>query len=73
MLAAMNRENHSESSSSNQSRDANVPRVQEEYITQVSEKKLFQEFRRAEIRILGPSELTSSGALRIRSGDLPNF
>ena len=37
-LKAMNRENHVESLRSNQSRDTNLPMIQEDYITQVSEE-----------------------------------
>ena len=55
----MNRENQEECSRSNYSRDTNVPRIQEDYITHVSEeiegrvsKKLPQEFSKTEIRIL---------------------
>ena len=59
-LAALNKENHEESPRSNHVRDTNVPRTQEDFITQVSEetegrvtKKLSQEFSRTETRILG--------------------
>ena len=59
-LAALNRENCEEHPRSNLAKTSNVPRSQEDYITQVSEeiegrvtKKLSQEFSRTENRILG--------------------
>ena len=59
-LAALNKENCEEHSRSNFSQNSNVPRSQEDYITQVSEeiegrvtKKLSQDFSRTENRILG--------------------
>ena len=59
-LAALNKENCEEHPRSNLAQNSNVPRSQEDYITQVSEeseggvtKKLSQEFRRTENRILG--------------------
>ena len=59
-LAAVTRETQEENPSNGQSRNTSVPRINEEYITQVSEeiesrvtKKLSQEFSRAESRILG--------------------
>ena len=59
-LAASNKENCEEHPRSNLSQNSNVPRSQEDYITQVSEeiegrvtKKLSQEFMRTENRILG--------------------
>ena len=59
-LAAPNKENCEELHSRNLAQNSNVPRSQENYITQVSEenegrvtKKLSQEFSRTEIRILG--------------------
>ena len=59
-LAALNKENCEEHSRSNLASNSNVPRSQEDYITQVSEeiegrvtKKLSQEFSRTENRILG--------------------
>ena len=58
-LAALNKENCEEYSRSNLVQNSNVPRSQEDYITQVSEeiegrvtKKLSQEFSRTENRIL---------------------
>ena len=59
-LAALNKENCEEHPRSNLASNSNVPRSQEDYITQVSEeiegrvtKKLSQEFSRTENRILG--------------------
>ena len=59
-LAALNKENCEEHPRSNMAQNSNVPRSQEDYITQVSEeiqgrvtKKLSQEFSMTENRILG--------------------
>ena len=59
-LAALNKENCEEYPRSNSAQNSNVPRSQEDYITQVSEeikgrvsKKLSQDFSRMENRILG--------------------
>ena len=59
-LAALNKENCEEHPRSNLAKNSNVPRSQENYITQISEeiegrvtKKLSQEFSRTENRILG--------------------
>ena len=59
-LAVVTRETHEENPRNGQSRNTSVPRINEEYITQVSEeiegrvsKKLSQEFSRRESRILG--------------------
>ena len=59
-LAAVTRETQEEYSGNGQSRNTSVPRINEEYITKVSEqiegrvtKKLSQEFSRTESRILG--------------------
>ena len=59
-LAALSKENCEEHPRSNLAQNSNVPRSQEDYITQVSEeiegrvtKKLSQEFSRTENRILG--------------------
>ena len=59
-LAALNKENCEEYPRSNLAQNLNVPRSQDDYITQVSEeiegrvtKKLSQEFSRTENRILG--------------------
>ena len=58
-LAALNKENCEEHPRSNLAQNSNVPRSQEDYITQVSEeiegrvtKKLSKEFSRTEKRIL---------------------
>ena len=58
--AVINREKHEEHPWSSKARDMNVPRTQEDYITQVSEeteggmaKKLSQDFSRTESPILG--------------------
>ena len=60
MLAALNKENCEEHPRSNLAQNSNVPKSQEDYITQVSEKiegrvtkKLSKEFSRTENRILG--------------------
>ena len=59
-LAAVTRESQEENPRNGQSRNTSVPRINEEYITQLSEeiegritKKLSQEFNRIESRILG--------------------
>ena len=59
-LAALNKENCEEHPRSNLTQNSAAPRLQEDYITQVSEeiegrvtKKLSQEFSRTENRILG--------------------
>ena len=59
-LAAPNKENFEELPRRNLAQNSNVPRSQEDYITQVSEgiesrvtKKMSQEFRRTENRIIG--------------------
>ena len=59
-LAALNKENCEEHPRSNLAQNSNVPRSQEDYITQVSDeiegkvtKRLSQEFSRTENRILG--------------------
>ena len=59
-LAAVTRETQEENPKNGQSRNTSVPKINEEYITQVSEKiegrvtkKLSQEFNRTESRILG--------------------
>ena len=59
-LAAVTRETQEENPGNGQSRNTSVPRINEQYITQVSEqiegrvtKKLSQEFSRTESRILG--------------------
>ena len=59
-LAAVTKETQEEHPKNGQSRNTSVPRINEEYVTQVSEeiesrvtKKLSQEFSRTESRILG--------------------
>ena len=59
-LAAVTRETQEENPRNSQSRNTSVPRINEEYITQLSEeiegrvtKKLSQEYSRTESRILG--------------------
>ena len=59
-LAAINKENCEEHPRSNLAQNSNVPRSQEDYITQVSEEierrvteRLSKEFSRTENRILG--------------------
>ena len=59
-LAAVTRETQEENPRNGQSRNTSVPRINEEYITQVSEqiesrvtKKLYQEFNWTESRLLG--------------------
>ena len=59
-LAALNKENCDEQPRSNLVQNSNVPRSQDDYVTQVSDliegrvtKKLSQEFGRTENRILG--------------------
>ena len=59
-LASLNKENCEEHPRSNLAQNSNVPRSQEDYITQVSveiegrvTKKLWQEFSRTKNRILG--------------------
>ena len=64
-LAAVTRKTKEENPRNGKSRNTSVPRINEEYITQVSEeiesgasKKLSQEFSRTESRIFGaPTEL----------------
>ena len=86
-LEALNKENCEEHPRSNLAQNSNVPRSQEDYITQVSEeiegrvtKKLSQEFTRTENRILGAlarlddflmNQPTTPGPLRNHSGDVP--
>ena len=59
-LAALNKENYEELPRRNMAQNSNVPRSQEDYVTQVSEeierrvtKKLSQELSRMENRIIG--------------------
>ena len=59
-ITALTKENHEERPRSNQARDTNVPRSQEDYITEVAEeiegrltKKMSKVFNRTESHILG--------------------
>ena len=81
-LAAVTRETQEENPRNGQSRNTSVPRINEEYITQVSEeiegrvtKKLSQEFSRTESRILGPlsklDEFLLNQQIRTHSGTVP--
>ena len=81
-LAAVTRETQEESPRNGQSRNTSVPRINEEYITQVSEqfegrvtKKLSQEFSRTESRILDAlsklDEFLLSQQITTHSGTVP--
>ena len=81
-LAAVTRETQEEHPRNSQSRNTSVPRVNEEYITQVSEevecsvtKNLSQEFSRTESRILGTlsklDEFLLNQQIRTHSGTVP--
>ena len=81
-LAALNKENCEEHPRSNLAQNSNVPRSQEDYITQVSEeierrvtKKLSQEFSRTENRILGAlarlDDFLMNPLLQVHSGTTP--
>ena len=81
-LAAVTRESQEEHPRNGQSRNTSVRRINEEYITQVSEeiesrvtKKLSQEFSRTESRILGAlsklGELLLNPQIRTHSGNVP--
>ena len=81
-LAAVTRETQEENPRNGQSRNTSVPRINEEYITQVSEeiegrvtKKLSQEFSRTESRILGTlsklDEFILNQQIRTHSGTVP--
>ena len=81
-LAAVTRETQEENPRNGQSRNTSVPRINEEYITQVSEeigsgvtKKLSQEFSRTEFRILGTlsklDEFFLNQQIRTHSGIVP--
>ena len=82
-LAALNKENCEEHPRSNLAQNSNVPRSQEDYITQVSEeiegrvtKKLSQEFSRTENRILGAlaglDDFLMNSLLQGHSGTAPD-
>ena len=81
-LAAVTREIQEETPRNGQSRNTSVPRINEEYITQVSEeiegrvtKKLSQEFSRTKSRILGAlsklNEFLLNLQVRTHSGTVP--
>ena len=81
-LAAVTRETQEEHPRNGQSRNTSIPRINEEYITQVSEefegrvsKKLSQEFSRTESRILGAlsklDEFLLNQQIRTHSGTVP--
>ena len=81
-LAAVTRETQEENPTNDQSRNTSVPRINEEYITQVSKeiegrvsKKLSQEFSRTESRILGAlsklDEFLSNQQIQTHSRTVP--
>ena len=81
-LAAVTRETQEEHPRNGQSRNTSVPRINEEYITQVSveiegrvTKRLSQEFSRTESRILGAlsklDEFLLNPQIRTHSGTVP--
>ena len=81
-MAALTREIRDENRRNGQSRNTSVPRMNEEYITQVSEeiegrvtKKLSQEYSRTESRILGAlsklDEFLLNQQIRTHSGTVP--
>ena len=81
-LAAVTRETQDENLGNGQSRNTSVPRINEEYITQISEeievrisKKLSQEFSRTESRILGAlsklDEFLLNQQIRTHYGTVP--
>ena len=81
-LAAVTRETQEENPRNGQSRNTSVPRINEEYITQVSgeiegrvSKKLSQDFSRTESRILGAlsklDEFLSNQQIRTHSETVP--
>ena len=81
-LAALNKENREEHPRSNLAQHSNVPRSEEDYITQVSEeiegrvtKKLSQEFSKTENRILGAlarlDDFLTNPLIQCHSGTAP--
>ena len=81
-LAAVTRETQEENPRNGQSRKTSVPRINEEYITQVFEqiegrvtKKLSQEFSRTESRVLGAlsklDEFLLNQQITTHSGTVP--
>ena len=80
-LAAVTRETQEEHPRNGQSRNTSVPRINEEYITQLSEeiegrvtKKLSEEYSRTEFRILGTlsklEEFLLNQQIRMHSGSV---
>ena len=81
-LAAVTRKTQKENPRNGQSRNTSVPRINEEYIAQISEeiegrvsKKLSQEFSRTESRVLGAltklDEFLSNQQIRTHSETVP--
>ena len=81
-LAAITRKIQEENPRNGQSRNTSVPRINEEYITQISEEvegrvteKLSQDFSRTESRILGAlsklDEFLLNPQIRTHSGTVP--
>ena len=81
-LAAVTRETQEQNPRNGQSRNTSVPRINEKYITQLSEeiegrvtKKLSQEYSRTESRILGAlsklDEFLLNQQIRMHSGTVP--
>ena len=81
-LAAVTRETQEEHPTNSQSRNTSIPRINEEYMTQLSEeiegrvtKKLSQGFRRTKSRILGAllklDEFLLNPQIRTHSGTVP--
>ena len=81
-LAAVTRKTQEEHPRNGQSRNTSVPRINDEYITQISEeiegrltKKLSQEFSRTESRILGAlsklDKFLLNQQIRTHSGTVP--
>ena len=81
-LAAVTRETQEENPRNGQSRKTSVPRINEEYITQLSEeiegrvtKKLSQDYSRTESRILGAlckiDKFLLNQQIRMHSGTIP--
>ena len=83
-LAALNEENCEDHPRSNVAQNSNVPRSQEDYITQISEeiegrliKKMSQEFSRTESRISGAlsklDEFLLNPQITTHSGTVPGI
>ena len=79
--AAINEDNRENHPRNNQAQDTSFPKIQEDYITQVSEerkgrltKKLCQEFSRTENRTLGASSKLDETLLSPQAwGDIPKL